>query len=128
MKANGEERKPVNEKAVGVAQFDLSKMSPVYMEKLGCCFHPDSKLQGALPSKRRTLRCSWRVLVLSRRGDSQAHRPSWWRAGWQMRGGHGGGRIPGSACSDTAFQRLRGSCGVPTDRCASAGSVSTEKG
>lgn len=30
--------------------------------------------------------------------------------------------------SDTAFQRLRDSCGVPMDRCASAGSVSTEKG
>lgn len=34
---------------------------------------------------------------------------------------------PGSS-SDTGFQRLSGSCGVPTARCGRAGSVSTEKG
>lgn len=92
------------------------------MGKLGCCCHPDSKFQGALPSKSRTPRCSERVPVLSRRGeDSQAHGPSGWQAGWQMRGGCRGVWIPGSA------QRLRDSCGVPVDRCASQGASVLKK-
>lgn len=37
------------------------------------------------------------------------------------------GWIPGSG-SEPGFQRLRGSGGVPADRCTRAGSVSTEKG
>lgn len=64
---------------------------------------------------------------------SKRERPSlgwgdhWQRAGWQWVRLYAEVVDPWPQL-DAESQRLRGSCAVPMDRCASAGSVNTEKG